>query len=112
MKGKVGVGGDSRAEHDGSEINRSGIDDVEVASGEVEVDEVEKKVHKSSKSKYLSKSKKTVRFSDFLTFRAKLAFIKLRQAFLEAPILHHFNPERHIQIETDVSGYAISRVLN
>ena len=32
--------------------------------------------------------------------------------FLKAPILHHFNPERHIRIETDVSGYAIDRVLS
>ena len=60
----------------------------------------------------MSKSKKTVRSSDFLTPRAKLAFSKLRQAFLKAPILHHFNPERHIQIETDVSGYTIGRVLS
>ena len=32
--------------------------------------------------------------------------------FLKAPILHHFDPERHIWIETDVSGYAIGGVLN
>ncbi len=48
----------------------------------------------------------------FLTFEARKAFTKLRQAFVEAPILNHFDPERHIQIETDVSGYAISGILS
>ncbi len=48
----------------------------------------------------------------FLTLEAKLAFIRLKQAFTEAPILHHFDPERHIRIETDASGYAIGRLLS
>ena len=107
-EGAVGVSGDSRAGRDG--IDRSGIDDVEVDGGEVEVDEVGKKGRKTSKSKKSSKSK-TVG-SDFLTPGAKLAFTELRQAFLKAPILHHFDPERHIRIETDVSGYAIGGVLS
>ena len=45
-----GVGGDSRVRRSGSEI-----DDVEVDGGEVEFDEVGKKVRKTSKSKNLSK---------------------------------------------------------
>ena len=104
---KVGdrVGCDSRAGRGGSEM-----DDVEVDSNKVKVDEVGKKARKTSKSKNLSKSQKTVRL-DFLTSGAKLAFTKLRQAFLKAPILHHFDPERHIWIETDVSGYTISGVF-
>ena len=102
----IGVGSDSRTGHEGnkpdeSELNGAGIDD-----SEVEVDEVEKNIQKRSKSK------KTVRSSDFFTCRAKLAFTKLRQAFFKAPILHHFDLERHIRIETDVSGYAIGRVLS
>ncbi len=36
----------------------------------------------------------------------------MRQAFLEAPILNHFDPERHIRIETDASGYTIGGVLS
>ena len=107
-EGVVGVGGDSRAGRDG--IDGSGMDDVEVDGGEVEVDEVGKKGRKTSKSKKSSKSK-TVG-SDFLTPGAKLAFTKLRQAFLKAPILHHFDPECHIRIETDASGYAIGGVLS
>ena len=82
------------------------MDDIEVDVGEVGVDEIGKKVQNSSKYK------KTVRSLDFLTPKAKLAFIKLRQAFLKAMILHHFNPKRHIRIETDVSGYAMSGVLS
>ena len=49
---------------------------------------------------------------DFLTFEARLAFTKLRQAFVIALILYHFNPNYHICIETDVSGYAIGGVLS
>ena len=50
--------------------------------------------------------------SSFLTSEAKLAFLRLRQAFTEAPILHHFDPERYIRIETDASGYAIGGILS
>ena len=105
-KGGVKVGGDSRARR-----NRNELDRWKVNSDEVENDEIEKKVQKLSKSKNLSKSKKTVG-SDFLTPKAKLAFTKLRQAFVKALILYHFNPERYIWIKTDVLGYTIDRVLN
>ena len=57
---------------------------------------------KSSKSKYPA----------FLTADARQAFTQLRQTFTEAPILSHFDPERHIRIETDASGYAIGGVLS
>ena len=97
---EVGVGSESRAGSNGSELDRSKVD-----GGKVGDDEIEKKVQN------LSKSKKTVQ-SDFLTPKAKLAFAKLRQAFVKAPILHHFDLERHIRIETDASGYAIGGVLS
>ena len=48
----------------------------------------------------------------FLTPDAREAFNQLRQAFTKAPILRHFDPECHIQIETDASGYAIGGVLS
>ena len=105
-EGGVGVSGDSRARYSRSEIGRSGMDDVDVDGIEVGVDKVGKKVQN------LSKSKKTVRSLDFLTPKAKLAFAKLRQVFLKAPILQHFDLKRHIRIETDVSGYAIGGVLS
>ena len=50
--------------------------------------------------------------SNFLTLKAKLAFIKSRQVFVKAPIFYHFNLKHHIQIETDVSSYVINRVFN
>ena len=99
-KGEVGVGGDSRAGRDGSELDGSKVD-----GGEVGDDEVGKKVQN------LSNSKKTVR-SDFLTPEAKLAFAELRHALVKAPILYHFDPERHIRIETDASEYVIGGVLS
>ena len=98
-KGKVGVGGDSRARRDRSELDGNKVD-----GGEVGDDEVEKKVQNSSKSK------ETV-WLDFFILGAKLAFAELRQAFVKALILYHFDPEYHIRIETDVSRYAIGGVL-
>ena len=105
-EGRVGVGG-SKTRCEGSKLDRNKLDDGEVHGGEVENDEVGKKVQKTSKSKNLFKS-----ILDFLTLGAKLAFIKLRQVFLKAPILYHFDPERYIRIETNASGYAISTIFS
>ena len=43
---------------------------------------------------------------------ARLAFTQLKKVFTKAPILWYFDPEYYIRIETDVSGYAIGRVLS
>ena len=50
--------------------------------------------------------------SNFLTPDAKLAFLWLRQACIEAPILHHFDPEYYIRIETDALRYAIGGIFS
>ena len=39
------------------------------------------------------------------------AFRQLRQAFQEAPVLHHFNPDKPITLETDASNFAIAAVV-
>ncbi len=36
----------------------------------------------------------------------------MRQAFVETPILNHFDPECHIRIKMDASGYAIGGILS
>ncbi len=59
-----------------------------------------------------SRAKNLGQSGSFLTPKARKVFTKLRQAFVEAPILNHFDPERHIRIETDVSGYAIGGILS
>ena len=48
----------------------------------------------------------------FLTPDARNAFNQLRKMFTKAPILQHFDPECHIRIETNASGYAIGEVLS
>ena len=106
-KGRVRVGDGSRAGCDGNEIDSSEVD-----SGKIEDDKVGKKVQKTSKSKNLSKSKKTVGSSDFFTPKAKLAFTKLKQAFFKALILYHFDLKRYIWIRMDVLGYVIGGVLS
>ena len=50
--------------------------------------------------------------SSFLTSEAKLVFLRLRQTFIEAPILYHFDPECYIRIETDASSYTIGGILS
>ena len=100
-EGGVGVGG-SRAGRGGSKLgDGSGMDDIEVDGGEVEVGE---------KGRNLFKSKKTE--LGFFTSGARKAFTELRQAFIKALILYHFDPKRHFRVETDASGYAIGRVLS
>ena len=103
-EGKVEVGG-NRAGRGGSKLDKSKLD-----GGEIDDDKVDNEFGK--KGQKTSKSKSTIGSSNFLIPRAKLAFTKLRQAFFKAPILYHFDPEHHIRIETDVSGYAIGEVLS
>ena len=76
------------------------------------------KCKKSVKSKKLSKTGNSPNFGatepgpSFLTPEARSTFNRLRLAFTEAPILWHFDPECHIQIKNDASGYAIGGVLS
>ena len=83
------------------------------------------KGEKTSKSQNLAKSGKKLSKSGnstnsdatedgpkFLTPDARTAFNRLRLAFIEAPIFWHFDPECHIQIETDALSYAIDGVLS
>ena len=50
--------------------------------------------------------------SSFLIFEAKLAFLRLKQASTKAPILHPFDPECYIRIETNAFGYVIGNILS
>ena len=78
-------------------------------------DEVGKKDQKIFKSKNLFKnlfkSKKIVK-TDILIPRTSLTFTKLRQVFVKALILHYFDLKCHIQVQTDVSNYAISEIFS
>ena len=73
---------------------------------------------KSAKSKNPSKSGNSPNFDatkvgpSLLTPEARAAFNRLQLAFTEAPILQYFDPECHIRIKTDASGYAIGGVLS
>ena len=83
------------------------------------------KSKKTFKSQNLAKSRKKLSKSEnltnfdttedgpkFLTPNARIAFKHLRLAFIEAPILWHFDSKCHIWIEIDASGYAIGSVLS
>ena len=99
-----------------SVASASRLDDNEVISGGGAVNWSDA-LRKSAKSKSRTKSGNLGNSNDleerkFLTSNAKEAFNRLRQAFTKAPIFRHFDPECHIRIETDASGYAIGGVLS
>ena len=93
---------------------RLGTNDDEVVGGGGKAND--RNLSKSKKSKK-AKSGIQTRLGTtgkptFLTLDARKAFNQLRQAFTKAPILRHFDPECHIRIETNASGYAIGGVLS
>ena len=75
-KGVVEASGENRVKRDRNKYDRSEIDNGQVGDGKVN-DKIRIKGQKMSKSKKLSKSKKMIGSLDFLTPRAKLAFIQL-----------------------------------
>ena len=58
------------------------------------------------------KGVKAAKSSDYLTSDAKKTVNHLQHAFIQVLIFQHFDPEQHIRIKTDVSGYAIGGVLS
>ena len=86
---------------------------------------IESKIGITSKFQKLSKSRKNSSKSgnspnfgatksgpSFLTHKTRSAFNRLWLTFIKAPILWYFDPECHIWIKTDASGYAIDGVLS
>ena len=43
---------------------------------------------------------------------AETAFEQLKKAFMQAPLLRHFDPKKPIRLETDASGFAIAGILS
>ncbi len=70
------------------------------------------KLKKSDLVKAQNFAKANFSGTDFLTFKAKKAFLHLQKAFTKILILRHFDPKCYIQIETDVLGYIIGGVLS
>ena len=58
------------------------------------------------------KGVKATKGSNYLTLYIKKVFTFLQYAFTQVSILQHFDLERHIQIDTNVSSYAIGRILS
>ena len=48
----------------------------------------------------------------FLTYNTKVAMKNWWLAFIKAPILQHFNWKFYIQIEINISNFAIRKILN
>ena len=103
----------------GSTLRVFGAEDEIVRVGDDKANETIRNLFKSKKLKnnksrnltYVSIFKAT-REPTFLTLDAKEAFNYLRQTFIKALILWHFDPECHIWIETNPSSYAIGGVLS
>lgn len=54
---------------------------------------------------------KAISNSNFLTLKTKLAFLQIKQTFTKVSILHYFDPEYYIWIETNASNYFIGSIL-
>lgn len=46
------------------------------------------------------------------TDESERAFAALKRAFMQAPVLHHYQPDRPIVVETDCSDYALGGILS
>ena len=57
-------------------------------------------------------SKNLNQTTGYPTLEVRLLFTQLRKAFTKALIFWHFDPECHVRIETNMSGYTIGRVLS
>ncbi len=108
-------------EQDGKEVQVENWDEEEPAHLAPKSHKSLPKDQKTDKSQKWIQAKKSQalrakKFSSqsglFLTSEVRKAFTKLRQAFVEAPILNYFNPEHYIQIETDAFDYAIDGILS
>ena len=108
---------DGDGEVDGFGVGGNGVEHAK-KSGKSKSEKTSKSRNSAKSGKKLSKSGNSTNFDatedgpKFLTPDARTAFNHLRLAFTEAPILWHFDPECHIWIETDASGYAIGGVLS
>ena len=95
-----------------SEVSGNSVVGNIIDSGEAINPTKRKNQAKTTKSKILVKFKnhdfpkfKTEEAgTGFFTPKARLAFTQLRQAFVKVSILHHFDIESHIWIETNILG--------
>ena len=108
-----------RNDNDG-EVDRFGVDGNGVKhakkSGKSKSEKTSKSRNLAKSGKKLSKSENLTNFDTtedgpkFLTSNIRTIFNRLQLAFIEAPILRHFDPKYHIWIETDALGYTIGEV--
>ena len=100
------------------DVNGGGGNEFAKKSGKLKGQKTFKSQKSAKSGKNSSKSGNSPNFGatetepSFLTPEARSAFNRLWLAFTEAPIFQHFDPECHIWIKTDASGYAIGSVLS
>ena len=110
--------GNGNGEVVGFGVGGGGGDEFAKKSGKSKSQKMSKSRKSAKSGKNSSKSGNSPNFGatgsgpSFLTPKARSAFNRLRLAFTKAPILWHFDPECHIWIETDTSGYAIGGMLS
>ena len=92
----------------------NGIGNSKVIRAKIDAKIAKSKTKNQSKNKnwvkpFLAKSQAFTQSSrsGFLIFEARLAFTKLRKAFIKVLIFHCFDLDYYIYIEINASGYAI-----
>ena len=90
----------------------SGSEATNPTKGKNPVKTTKSKILVKFKNDDFPKSRPEKAKTGFFTPKARLAFTQLRQAFVKAPILYHFDLKSQIRIKTDALGYAIGGILN
>ena len=106
-KTKSEVGGDNVV---GNVVGGNEV--INRTKGKSPVKTTKSKILIKSKNHDFPKSRPEKAGTGFFIPKTRLAFTQLSQAFVKAPILHYFDSESHIRIETDVLSYAIGCVLS
>ena len=87
-------------------------------SGKLKSEKMSKSWNLAKSGKKLSKSENSTNSNTtedrpkFLTLETRIAFNRLRLAFIEGPILWYFDLKCHIWIKTDALGYVIGGELS
>ncbi len=95
--------------------------EIQVNEGKIKPTQKSRKGQKTAKSKKWIQAEKSEasraknlssQSGSFFPLKARKTFTELRQAFVEALILNHFDPEYYFRIKMDAFGYAIGKILS
>ncbi len=92
-------------------IHKGYIEGQKTAKGQTTA-KSKKKIRATKAEVFKAKDLDIGQLGAFFTSRIRKTFTELRQVFVKAPILNHFDLECYIRIKTDVSGYTMGEIFS